>query len=145
MIHGIIQTIHGMGKTTRARESKERSEFVAWAIVIFLNSKLEISSLEPHTATTPAAADENIWRTFEQYNLQSRFLDTLVADVLRPVWRPLPLFDIIVADRKSDRHMVPTVLDQGLIFPSPASCIAPYGIREPVQTLKSGADPSETP
>ncbi|XP_066269435.1 tRNA (guanine(10)-N2)-methyltransferase homolog [Branchiostoma lanceolatum] len=54
--------------------------------------------------------DENIRANLRQYGLEHRYLDVLISDAARSVWRPCQLFDAIVTD-------------------------PPYGIREASQRL----------
>lgn len=44
--------------------------------------------------------DENIRANLRQYGLEKYYLDALVADSSRPIWRKGMLFDAIITDRK---------------------------------------------
>lgn len=44
--------------------------------------------------------DENIRANLRQYGLEKYYLDALVSDSSRPVWRKGMLFDAIITDRK---------------------------------------------
>lgn len=44
--------------------------------------------------------DENIRANLRQYGLEKYYLDALVADFSRPIWRKGMLFDAIITDRK---------------------------------------------
>ena len=44
--------------------------------------------------------DESILSNLRQYRLQHRYLDVLVADAARCVWRQGELFDAIITDRE---------------------------------------------
>ena len=43
--------------------------------------------------------DENVLSNLRQYGLQDHYLDVLVADAARNVWREGELFDAIITDR----------------------------------------------
>jgi len=44
--------------------------------------------------------DENIRANLRQYGLEKYYLDALVSDSSRPIWRKGMLFDAIITDRK---------------------------------------------
>ena len=46
-------------------------------------------------------SDENVLSNLRQYGLDDRYVDVLVADAARCVWREGELFDAIITDRKS--------------------------------------------
>ena len=43
--------------------------------------------------------DENVLSNLQQYGLEDRYVDMLVADAARCVWRREELFDAIITDR----------------------------------------------
>ena len=44
--------------------------------------------------------DDNVKANLKQYNLDNEYIDMLVSDASRSVWRSTELFDAIVTDRK---------------------------------------------
>ena len=47
-----------------------------------------------------AGKDENVSSNLRQYGLADRYLDVLVADAAKNVWRQGELFDAIITDRR---------------------------------------------
>jgi tRNA (guanine10-N2)-methyltransferase len=45
-------------------------------------------------------ADENVRANLQQYGLESRYVDMLVADAAQCMWREQELFNAIVTDRE---------------------------------------------
>ncbi len=43
--------------------------------------------------------DENVRANLQQYGLEKHYIDVLVADAAKWVWRPTEMFDAIVTDR----------------------------------------------
>ena len=48
---------------------------------------------------THVGKDENVLSNLHQYGLQHRYIDMLVADAAKCVWRQGELFDAIITDR----------------------------------------------
>lgn len=44
--------------------------------------------------------DENIRANLRQYGLEKHYLDVLVSDASKPIWRKRVQFDVIITDRK---------------------------------------------
>lgn len=49
---------------------------------------------------TYLAKDEKLLTNLRQYGLEDRYIDMLVCDAARPVWRQDELFDAIITDRE---------------------------------------------
>ena len=47
--------------------------------------------------------DENVLSNLRQYGLHDHYLDVLVADAARNVWREGEVFDAIITDRKQSQ------------------------------------------
>lgn len=47
-----------------------------------------------------AGRDENVLANLRQYGLESHYVDMVVADAARCVWKPQEIFDAIVTDRE---------------------------------------------
>lgn len=45
--------------------------------------------------------DENIRANLRQYGIQKMYVDVMVSDASKPVWRDAALFDAIITDRRS--------------------------------------------
>lgn len=101
----------------------DRAFFVTWLFPLNLNgsiyesfsylivscwecffSSLSIPLLLPGKASRKnqkwRGPDENIRANLRQYGLEKFYLDALVADSSRPIWRKGMLFDAIITDRK---------------------------------------------
>ena len=44
--------------------------------------------------------DENVLANLRQYGLEAHYVDMVVADAARCVWKPQEIFDAIVTDRE---------------------------------------------
>lgn len=85
--------------------------------------------------------DENVFSNLRQYGLGDCYLDVLVADAAKCVWRQGELFDAIITDRELYiNHYTHSQCSSSLyinnntaIFPG----TAPYGIREGRRKLGS--------
>ena len=60
---------------------------------------MSFSSCKLQLSVFRAGKDENVSSNFRQYGLEDRYLDVLVADAARNVWRQGELFDAIITDR----------------------------------------------
>ena len=47
-----------------------------------------------------AGRDENVLANLRQYGLEAHYVDMVVADAARCVWKPQEIFDAIVTDRE---------------------------------------------
>ena len=47
-----------------------------------------------------AGKDENVCANLRQYGLEDHYVDMLVADAAKSVWRNQEIFDAIVTDRR---------------------------------------------
>ena len=70
--------------------------------------------------------DENVCANLRQYGLEKQYIDMLVADAAKCVWRQQEMFDAIVTDRKQTDIVLCIILYSDLELPS----TAPYGVRE---------------
>lgn len=48
--------------------------------------------------------DENIRANLRQYGTERMYVDVMVSDASKPLWRNAPLFDAIITDRRSWIH-----------------------------------------
>ena len=53
-----------------------------------------------HTHTHTQGNDENVRANLRQYGLESRYVDMMVADAAKCVWKEQEIFDAIVTDRE---------------------------------------------
>lgn len=60
---------------------------------------MSFSSCKLRLSVFRTGKDENVSSNLRQYGLEDRYLDVLVADAARNVWRPGELFDAIITDR----------------------------------------------
>lgn len=49
--------------------------------------------------------DENIRANLRQYGTEKMYLDVMVSDASKPVWKKGPLFDAIITDRRFCQHL----------------------------------------
>src|SRR4051812_20279001 len=70
-----------------------------------------------------------------QYGLESKYVDVVVGDASRPLWRPDFKFDAIVTDRKCSREQ--DNVGHNFLIHSFYFTTAPYGIRESTERLGS--------
>lgn len=70
----------------------------------------------------------------KQYGVGSRFLDVIVSDFSRPLWKSDIKLDAIITDRKFNKTLVLHYFYK-LIFNIFCFHAAPYGIREAVEKI----------
>lgn len=70
--------------------------FCCWGCIFFLS----LSGKASRKNQKWRGPDENIRANLRQYGLEKYYLDALVSDSSRPVWRKGMLFDAIITDRK---------------------------------------------
>ena len=69
-----------------------------------------------------AAKGESVRANLKQYGLESQYLDMLIADAAKCVWRAGELFDAIITDRECELASPPLYLAVGLCV----VCSRPY-------------------
>lgn len=50
--------------------------------------------------------DENIRANLRQYGTEKMYLDVMVSDASKPVWREAALFDAVITDRRSSQLII---------------------------------------
>lgn len=65
-----------------------------------------------------AGLDENVRANLRQYGLESRYVDMLVADAAKCMWREQELFDAILTDRELLYIIIGTLNNARLCYSS---------------------------
>ena len=72
----------------------------------YIHNTITASHLVCHVVLPPCnlvGKNENVRANLQQYGLEGKYIDVLVADAAKSVWRQREIFDAIITDRESER------------------------------------------